>query len=231
MNKKLFGVIMFAVGAVVGSAVTWKVVKTKYEQIANEEISSVREEYTSLMVKMKKRLQESATYEGPQDADEAAEEDEENCPDDDEQDIIEQKKQRVEYYKLTNDYRSSTERRVVEPDENDEEGDEGEDDEVPYINGPYVISPDDFACSPPGFNAQPLDYFADGVLADSWGVKLDIDDTIGEDAVDHFGDYVDDVVHVRNERTEIDYEVTRDPRTYDEAVRINPNPYYGKYEN
>ena len=233
MNKKLFGVIMFAVGAAVGSAVTWKVVKTKYEQIAEEEISSVREEYTSLMVKMKKKLQESSTYEGPQDSDEAAveEEDEEYYPDDDERDLIEQEKQQVEYYKLTTKYRSSTEPRIVEPDENDEEGDEGDDDEVPYINGPYVISPDDFACSPPGFNAQPLDYFADGVLADGWGVKLDLDETIGEDAVEHFGDYVDDVVHVRNERTEIDYEVTRDPRTYDEAVRINPNPYYGKYEN
>lgn len=222
MNKTLFGTIMFAVGAAIGSAVTWKVVKTKYEQIADEEISSVREEYASLMVKMKQKLKESATYEGPRD------EDDEYYPDDDERDFTESEKQQIEYYKLTSKYRGEHD---TEDDENDEEGDEGEDDEVPYINGPYVISPDDFACSPPGYNAQPLDYFADGILADSWGVELDLDETIGEDAVNHFGDYVDDVVHVRNERIEIDYEVTRDPRTYAEAVRINPNPYYGKYEN
>lgn len=220
MNKKLLNVLMFAVGAAIGSAVTWKVVKTKYEQIAQEEIDSVKEEYASLMVKMKHKLNETATYKGPQDTDEAKamEEDyDEYYPDDDERDF-------TEYYKITSKYRGSND---AEEDD-DEEGGKGDEDEVPYINGPYVISPEDFASSPPGYNAQPLDYFADGVLADSWGVQLDIEETIGEDAVEHFGDYVDDVVHVRNERNEIDYEVTRDPRTYADAVHTNPNPWYGK---
>ena len=36
-------VLIFAAGAAIGSAVTWKLVKTKYEQIANEEIESVKE--------------------------------------------------------------------------------------------------------------------------------------------------------------------------------------------
>lgn len=234
MNKKLFGVIMFAVGAAIGSAVTWKLVKTKYEQIADEEIQSVREEYADLMVKMKKKLNESATYEGPQDTDEATseEEDDENYPDDDERDFTEQEKRQIEYYKLTSKYRSTD--GGDEDDENDEEGDEGEDEfdgEVQYINSPYVITPDDFSCSPPGYAAQTLDYFSDGVLADDWGVKLDVDETIGEENVDRFGEYVDDILYIRNERTEIDYEVTRDPRTYDEVVRMNPNPYYGKYED
>lgn len=221
MNKKLFGVIMFAVGAAIGSAVTWKVVKTKYEQIADEEIDSVRDEYISLMEKMKKQLKENATYEDPQDADE--EEDDEYYPDDDERDFTEQEREQIEYYKMTSRYRTSD---GIEEDDN-EEGGKGNEDEVPYINGPYVISPDEFSSSPPGYFAQPLDYFADGVLADSWGVKVDIEETIGEEALEHFGDYVDDVVHVRNERKEIDYEVTRDPRTYDDMLATNPNPYYG----
>lgn len=224
MNKKLFGAIMFAVGAVIGSAVTYKVVKTKYEQIAQEEIDSVKEEYTDLMVKMKQHLKEKATYEGPQDSDEAAaeEEDDEYYPDDDERDFTEREAQQIEYYKLTSKYRGGH-ADDAEDDENDEE--------VPYINGPYVITPEDFSCSPPGFNAQTLDYFSDGVLADDWGVKVDVDETIGEDNLDRFGEYVDDILYIRNERTEIDYEVTKDPRTYDEVVRMNPNPYYGKYEN
>lgn len=225
MNKKLFGAIMFAVGAAIGSAVTWKVVKTKYEQIAQEEIDSVKEEYASLMQKTKQIILNSATYKGPNDADEAAAmEDDEYYPDDDERDFIEQERQQIEYYKITSKYRSSDD---TEEDD-DEEGGKGDEDEVPYINGPYVISPDEFASSPPGFNAQPLSYFADGVLADDWGVKLDIDETIGEDALEHFGDYVDDIVHVRNERTEIDYEVSRDPRTYADMLATNPNPYYGR---
>lgn len=227
MNKKLFGAIMFAVGAAIGSAVTWKVVKTKYEQIAQEEIDSVKEEYTNLMQKTKQILLNNATYKGPNDADEAAameKEDDEYYPDDDERDFTEQERHQIDYYKITSKYRSSDD---TEEDD-DEEGGKGDEDEVPYINGPYVISPDEFASSPPGFNVQPLSYFADGVLADDWGVKLDIDETIGEDALEHFGDYVDDIVHVRNERTEIDYEVSRDPRTYVDMLATNPNPYYGR---
>lgn len=234
MNKKLFGAIMFAVGAVIGSAVTYKVVKTKYEQIAQEEIDSVKEEYTDLMVKMKQHLKEKAAYVEPQDSDEAEaeteEEDDEYYPDDDERDFTEQETQQIEYYKLTSKYRGGHDD-DAEDDKNNKEGDEGEDDEVPYINGPYVITPEDFSCSPPGFNAQTLDYFSDGVLADDWGVKVDIDETIGEENLDRFGEYVDDILYIRDERTEIDYEVTKDPRTYDEVVRMNPNPYYGKYEN
>ena len=142
----------------------------------------------------------------------------------------------VEYYKLTSKYRSNDNEKVSEEDnENNEEGGSGDEDEndlgFPYINGPYVISADDFNSSPPGYNAQPLDYFADGILADGWGVVLDIEETIGEDSLEHFGDDQDDILYVRNERNEIDYEITRDPRTYDEARRTNPNPYYGQYEN
>lgn len=46
MNNKIINVLMFATGAAVGSVVTWKVLKTKYEQIAQEEINSVKEVYS-----------------------------------------------------------------------------------------------------------------------------------------------------------------------------------------
>lgn len=220
MNKKLVSFLMFTAGAIIGSVVTWKVVKTKYEEIAQEEIDSVKEEYTRLMVSMKKKLNESVVRADEDDEDLDEDDAEEDSNDDrDETEMI-------DYHKIASKYRSSNE----EDNQNEEEGDEREkdsdDDEVPYINGPYVISPDDFG-SVPGYNVEPLDYFADGILADGWGVQLDIDETIGEDAVNHFGEYDDDVVYVRNEATEIEYEVTRDPRTYAEAVRTNPNPYYG----
>lgn len=46
MNKNILSKIaIFAVGAAVGSVVTWKLVETKYRQIADEEIESVREVY------------------------------------------------------------------------------------------------------------------------------------------------------------------------------------------
>lgn len=42
-NRWLFNVAVFAAGAVTGSWVTWKIIKTKYEQLAQEEIDSVKE--------------------------------------------------------------------------------------------------------------------------------------------------------------------------------------------
>lgn len=45
MKATLSNIIIFAAGAALGSVVTWKLVKTKYEQIANEEIQEVRELY------------------------------------------------------------------------------------------------------------------------------------------------------------------------------------------
>lgn len=44
MNK-VTGFALFAVGAAIGSLVTWKLVKTKYERIAQEEINSVKETF------------------------------------------------------------------------------------------------------------------------------------------------------------------------------------------
>lgn len=45
MNSGLSKFLIFTAGAAIGSVVTWKLVRTKYEQIANEEIESVREYY------------------------------------------------------------------------------------------------------------------------------------------------------------------------------------------
>lgn len=235
MNRSaLCKILMFAVGAAVGSAVTWKFVKTKYEQIAQEEIDSVKDEYANLMQKTRDMLKASVADE--EDEPEVEQEDD-KYPDDDERDFTDHEKEMIEYYKVTSKYRKSEDEEskdeTDDKEENTEEGGNGDEDDLgfPYIDGPYVISAEDFNSSPPGYNAQPLDYFADGVLADGWGVQLDIKETIGEEALDHFGEEQDDIVYVRNERNEIDYEVTRDPRTYEEVRRMNPNPYYGRYEN
>ena len=231
MNRNmLVKAFIFVAGAAIGSVATWKVVKTKYEQISQEEINSVKEEYGRLTKLMRMEIdacrRATNAHIADEVEDEAAEESEEDdYPDDDEREFTDKEREQVEYYKLVSKYRSVDD---DENDENNEEGDGSGDDEVPFINGPYVISPDEFSSSPPGYSAQPLDYFTDGILADGWGVKLDIEDTIGEEALEHFGEYADDLVYVRNERLEVDYEVTKDPRTYYEAARINPNPYYGQ---
>lgn len=61
MNDTLNKVFIFAAGAVIGSVVTWKIIKTKYEQIANEEIESVKERF---------RNRENAAEDGASDEEE-----------------------------------------------------------------------------------------------------------------------------------------------------------------
>lgn len=213
MNKTLSNVIMFTVGAAIGSVVTWKVVKTKYEQIAQEEIDSVKESFDKLNELRRKEIEAWRKIKDARQVEESDDKTEDESSQVDDSDV-------VEYHKLTNKYRGS-EDDESEDEENDEKGDEGNYERVQFVNGPYVISPDTFG-DEPKFNAQPLNYYADGILSDDWGVELDIEETIGEDALNHFGEYADDTVYVRNERTEIDYEVTRDPRTYEEAQNATP---------
>lgn len=211
MKRALFNVFLITVGAAIGSAVTWKVVTDKYDRLVQEEIDSVKEEYQILRdqlysaeaVEVNKKVKQELQNEVEDEA---------------EEDVFEPAAEEVfEYHKITSAYRSSEEN-----DDNDEEGGKGDPDEPPYIDGPYVISPDDFRCSPPGYNAQALDYFSNNVLADGWGKIMDIEETVGEDSLSQFGEYADDILYVRNERLEIDYEITRDPRTYDEV-------YYSHY--
>lgn len=45
MNSTLSNILIFTAGAAIGSVVTWKLLKTKYEQIAQEEIDSVKDLY------------------------------------------------------------------------------------------------------------------------------------------------------------------------------------------
>lgn len=101
-------------------------------------------------------------------------------------------------------------------------GEEEGDDEIPHVNGPVVITPDEFGDGNYDHSLSCLTYYADGVLANDWFETFDIDETIGEEALEHFGDYSTDVVHVRNEQNNADYEVVRDPRTFAEVTAEDP---------
>lgn len=197
MKQKLFNVLLFAAGAAVGSLVTWKIVKTKYERIAQEEIDSVKETWARM---------EREDEVDSEDIDEDTEDNEDSGYD--ESDMI-------AYHTLVNMYsKPGTET------ENDKKG--GGDDEVPYINGPYIITPEDFGDGDYDHDLYCLTYYSDGILSNDWYEEIDIDETIGDESLEHFGDYAEDIVHVRNERLKADYEVVRDDRTYAELVANDP---------
>lgn len=201
MNKKLFNTFVFATGAAIGSLVTWKVVKTKYERIMQEEIDSFKEEYARCMCR-----KYTTTESGDDDWDETEEDGEDDSFDEPAMSA---------YHEIASQYNATGDNA-----ENDEEG-EG-DEEVPYINGPYVIRPEEFGDGNYDHDLYCLTYYEDGVLSNDWYEKLDLDELIGDDAIEHFGDYAEDVVHVRNERLLADYEVTRDPRKYADMIANDP---------
>lgn len=83
----------------------------------------------------------------------------------------------------------------------------------PKKKGPYVISPDEFHDGAMLTSAT-YSYFEDGVVTDEFdNIVEDVDEAIGEDFVNHFDE---DVVYVRNEERNCDYEILREGFTYND---------------
>ena len=191
MNKdSIVKGMIFVAGAAIGSLVTWKMVKTKYEQIAQEEIESVREAFGR----------------GNDDTEEPAENEEENIvmagPS-----VSEEIRGIVEKLGYTAE---SNEKE--KPNEEKEESKE-EEDEEDMDSKPYVISPDEFGdCE---YITVSLSYYLDGIVTNEQGkIVANTDELIGEDFADHFGEYEDDSVFVRNDRLGMDFEILKDYRDY-----------------
>lgn len=192
MSKTCF--VMFVVGAVAGSAATWLYAKKYYERIAQEEIDSVKAVFSERKpdtVVKNNNVQEENQHKA---------------------DIAKLKPDLVNYAaKLQEEgytnYTKHSEKIIEEKD-------------VPMPNKPYIISPEEFGESG-NYMQISLTYYSDGVLADDEDEIIeDIDDTVGEDFADHFGDYEDDSVFVRNDRLRCDYEILKDNRSYHDVAGI-----------
>lgn len=96
-------------------------------------------------------------------------------------------------------------------------------DETATPKEPYVISPDEFQ-EDQSYTFITFYYFADGVLTDeNYEIVDDVERSIGSDSLNHFGEYEDDAVHVRNERLGCEYEILLNQRTYAEVVETMPH--------
>ena len=83
---------------------------------------------------------------------------------------------------------------------------------------PYVIEPETFGENP-DYETVSLSYYADGVLTDENNCIIDpgeIESLIGEESLDHFGEYEYDSVFVRNEERKTDYEILAIQSNYDD---------------
>lgn len=91
------------------------------------------------------------------------------------------------------------------------------------VDRSYVIQPSDFG-EFDDYEKISLTYTADGVLLDDMNeIVDDIEETVGEDSLEHFGEYEDDSVYVRNDAKKCDYEILLDQRNYQEIFETHPH--------
>lgn len=201
MKNKLIYFAIFAVGACIGSGVTWKLVRDKYEKLANEEIESVKKAFTKGQkdlvneLEMVNQVLKSHGYE-------ASEEKEEKPP------VKETREKPVVKSTNYNNYTKYSSGCY------EEEGVDIMRDE----DRPYVIAPEEFG-EFDNYECVSLTYYADKRLADDMDELVDdIEATVGYDCLDTFGDYEDDSVFVRNDRMKCDFEILLDTRKYRDVV-------------
>lgn len=186
MNYKLFSTLSFVAGAAIGSLVTWKFVKTKYERIAQEEIDSVKEVYS------KKKASEN----------------EQNKPVTVTTPSV--KPDIIEYAATIKGLGYATDSDEEEANyEGEEEDDAMADTEI------YVISSDEFD-ELEDYDVETLTYYADGVLTDWYNEPIrHPDEYVGAGMLEKFDELADgDTVFVRNEIRQCDYEIQRDLNNY-----------------
>ena len=192
-NRSLFS-LGFIIGAASGATVAWYLLKDKYETLAQEEIDSVKEVFARREQEMKDETVKRNVAEGIKDSDRTKP---------DLKEYAEQLKKNgyTRYSDLSAD-------------------DEGVSDKQ---TKPYVIPPEQFG-DDENYDQISLTYYADGVLADDNDEVIeDVEDAVGIDSLNRFGEYEDDSVFVRNDARKCDYEILLDQRTYSEVVEDMPH--------
>lgn len=194
MNKLLY-FATFAAGAAIGSFATWQYVKTKYERIAQEEIDSVKE----TLLGIKKETED--------DADDSEEESKSN-------DVKTGKSESFIDYSSYSTPDTSKKNEYVNKDLMKKAAEQ---------DRPYVIMPEEFG-EEDDYECYTLFYYSDGLLVTADDeVITDIEETVGYDSLNHFGEYEDDSVCVRNDVLKKDYEILLDQRSYKKALESRDN--------
>lgn len=190
MKGTLTKVVIFAVGAAIGSAATYKYLKTKYEQIIDRELEEMREYYLGKVQEEEETVSEEQYEAVKRDTDSI-------------------KKDIQAYGNIVKNMGYGDSKKFEE--------------KVEDVDKPYVISPDEFG-EYADYETISLTYYADGILADDMDEIIDdADEIVGANFMDHYGEYEDDTVFVRNDERMCDYEIQREERDYKEVVGDYPH--------
>ena len=210
MNKTI-NFMMFVLGVAVGSVVTWRYVEKKYEQIAQDEIDSVKEVFS------KREAEFTENTEARIKADNAKEK----------PSVIEYAARLRELgYTNYSDMKAAIQAGTFDDlfigDYVDEKPEEVKKEPM-SVDKPYVIAPEEFG-DLDDYETISLTYYADQILADDNDVIVDdVEDVVGFDSLNSFGEYEDDSVFIRNDRLKCDYEILLDQRKYSSVIRRKPH--------
>lgn len=194
MKSTLSNLLMFAAGAALGVSATWKYFEEKYKRISDEEIESMREYYSN-----KKPKHEDSSSDADEETRKKAQESHEK-PD------IREYAAKIKDLSYTN-YSSGD--KTVQKEEKD-------------VEEPYVIAPEEYG-ELHEYETIELVHYADGILADDMDeVVDDADDIVGPDYADHFGEYEDDSVFIRNDARKCDYQILLSMKNYYGDVVTDP---------
>lgn len=84
----------------------------------------------------------------------------------------------------------------------------------------HIISPESFG-EFANYEQVSLKYYADNVLTDENNEIIEnVDDIIGIDSLNHFGEYEDDSVFVRNIELKCDYEILKCNAPYSDKIQV-----------
>ena len=187
--------LYFVTGAAIGSVVTWKLIEKKYKDLADEEIESVKETFKNrkqIKINDKETSEKFITkYKNSKDKIE---------------DIVSNEKYNIENEEEVDDECNYT----IDVNEG-----------VEFVN-PHIITPEEFG-EYNEYKIKTLIYYADNVLTDENDnpiTLLEMEEMIGVDSLDHFGEYEDDSVYVRDENNEIDYEILKSEKMFSEIPKI-----------
>lgn len=192
MRNTLNNCILFAVGAAIGSAVTWKFVKTKYERIADEEIDSMKRYYEE---------RQSEPTEGDTENDIV---DEEPAVDSLDREAYAKKVQQMEYVDYSNNTKPAATKKPKK------------------TTRPYVIDPDEYGEMKEYQTVSLNYYSDGVLADDFDEVVDDVDDTVGLDSLKRFDEYGSDSVYVRNDERKCDYEILIDGRAFKDVAGDSP---------
>jgi hypothetical protein len=192
---------IFAAGILTGSLCTWYSTKKYYEKIANDEIESMKEWLARRVEEQDEKAEEQSSEPAEKPTSPSM------------------KPNLMEYAAMVKDLGyTDYSRRTEEP-----EKEAKEDEEVDEMDRPYVIEPEEFGeCD---YEEVSLTHYADGVLTDEQDNPVeDVDSMVGEDYAEHFGEYEDDSVFVRNDRMQTDFEILADQRNYSDLDKNKSYP-------